>query len=248
MPSHGGHVLITSQTTGWAERGARLILIDLFQREESVEHLRRVVPSLTEEQADQVASTLGDLPAALAAAAAYLKDTGYPVSDYLTRLDQAAPSALSVSQVGDYPKGVVAALDQSLNLLRERSPGASRLIELCSVMAPEIALNLVYSGEMAMALQPFDASLSEPMIMGKVVQEGSKLALLKVDTNTNQLVVHRLVQVIVRSRMTPEQLAAARHEVQQILVAAPGCLGPRYLEPVRDALAAPGGVRRGVVS
>jgi MinD-like ATPase involved in chromosome partitioning or flagellar assembly/tetratricopeptide (TPR) repeat protein len=220
LPSGGGHVLITSQTAGWEDWGARKFPIELFQRDESIAHLRYAVPTLTREAAGQVAEALGDLPLALAAAAAYLKGSHYPVSDYLTSLQREAPRALSYSELADYRKGVAAAWDQSLNLLHERSPAASRLLELCAVMAPEVALDLVYSAAMAEALERFDPALSEPMIMGRVVQEASKLALLKLDTNAKQIVVHRLVQAVVRSRMSQEQLVTARHDVQQILVAA----------------------------
>jgi tetratricopeptide (TPR) repeat protein len=220
LPSGGGHVLVTSQTAAWADEGARPLPVELFRRDESVAHLRQGVPGLSHEAADKVAEALGDLPLALAAAVAYLKGSAYPVSDYLTRLQQEAPRALALSELADYKKGVARAWDQSLDQLRERSPAASRLLELCGVMAPEVALDLVYSAAMARALLPFDPALDEPMIMGRVVQEASKLALLKLDTNANQIVVHRLVQAVVRSRMKPEQLTTARRDVQQILLAA----------------------------
>jgi MinD-like ATPase involved in chromosome partitioning or flagellar assembly/tetratricopeptide (TPR) repeat protein len=220
LPSSGGHVMITSQNAGWADQGARSLPIEMFKREESVSHLLRVVPSLTSDEANDVAAALGDLPLAVAAAAAYLKGSLYPVSDYLGRLQSEARSALSISPLADYPQGVSAAWDPSLRLLQERSRAAARLLQLCSVMAPEIALDLVYSPVMARTLEPYDPALSEPMIMGRVVQEISKLALLKLDPNANQIQIHRLVQEVVQSRMSDAQLAEARADVQQILVAA----------------------------
>ena len=78
------------------------------------------------------------------------------------------PRALSVAKVEDYRRPVSQAWDLSLNLLHERSPAAVRLLELCSVMAPRIALDLIYSQAMADVLEPFDPALSERMIIGRV--------------------------------------------------------------------------------
>ncbi len=52
--------------------------IDVFARRESLEHLQRRVPSLTDEEADQVAEALGDLPLAVEQAGAWLAETGIP--------------------------------------------------------------------------------------------------------------------------------------------------------------------------
>ena len=220
LPRGSGHLLITTQEGGWRDH-ARLFPVDLFSREESVSHLLRFAPSLTADEADQVAKAVADLPLAVAAAAAWLGSTNYRVSRYLQELEREAPKRLSLSELADYPRSISAAWDPSLNLLKERSPAAMRLLELCSVMAPAIALDLIYSPALAQVLEPLDPELSaEPMIMGTVVQQISKLALLKLDPSADQIQVHRLVQSVVRSRMSAENLASAREDVHQILVAA----------------------------
>jgi tetratricopeptide (TPR) repeat protein len=219
VPKGSGHVLITTQEGGWRDH-AHLFAVDLFTREESVSHLLQFAPTLTKEEAGKVAEAVADLPLAVAAAAAWLGSTNYRVSRYLDELEREAPKRLSLSELADYPRSITAAWDPSLNLLEERSPAAMRLLQLCSVMAPSIALDLIYSPSVARVLVPFDAELSsEPMIMGKVVQQISKLALLKLDPNADQVQVHRLVQAVVRARMSPKDLASAREEVHQILVA-----------------------------
>ena len=75
LPDGGGHILITSQNAAWADQGARSLPIELFQREESISYLRRVVPFLSVQEAHEIAVALGDLPLAVTAAAAYLKDS-----------------------------------------------------------------------------------------------------------------------------------------------------------------------------
>jgi tetratricopeptide (TPR) repeat protein len=218
LPKGGGHILITSQEGSWSDH-ARLVPVEPFKREESIAHLLEIAPSLTTEEASEVAEAVGDLPLAVAAAAAWLGSTRYPVSRYLRELVMEAPRRLSLSELVDYPRPVPAAWDPSLNLLQERSPAAMRLLELCSVMAPAIALDIIYSPVVAKMLEPFDPALSEPMVMGRVVQQIHRLALIKLDPNANQIQVHRLVQAVVRGRMSAEDLASARRDVQDILVA-----------------------------
>ncbi len=192
----------------------------MFTRAESVAHLRQRVPSMTADEADQVAEMLGDLPLAVATAGAWLAETSFTVSDYLRELERQAPRTLSIAQLADYPQPVSQTWDLSLNRLQERSPAAARLLELCSVMAPRIALDLVYSQAMADVLEPFDHALSERMIIGRVVQEINRLALIKLDSNANRIHVHRLVQAVVQDRMSPEQVASARRDVHRVLAAA----------------------------
>jgi len=220
VPKGGGHVLITSRSRAWAENGARPVPVDVFTREESVAHLRQRVPEMPDDEARQIAAAVGDLPLAVATAAALLAETGYTVSDFLEQLARQPQRALSVVTLADHPEPVGKVWDVSLNRLSDRSRAAARLFELCSVMAPAISLNLIYSPQMAVVLQQFDPELSEQMVIARVVQEINRLALIKLDTAGGQIIVHTLVQDVVRDRMSPDELAAAKHDVHGILAAA----------------------------
>ena len=220
MPAGSGHLLITSRNRAWTEQARSSLFVEVFTRPESVAHLRQQVPSITDQEADQVAEMLGDLPLAVATAGAWLAETHYAVTEYLRELERQAPRTLSVTQLADYPLPVSQTWDLSLNRLQQRSPAAARLLELCSVMALRIALDLIYSPAMAEVLEPFDPALAERMIIGRVVQEINRLALIKFDANANRIHVHRLVQAVVQDRMSPEQIASARRDVHRVLAAA----------------------------
>jgi MinD-like ATPase involved in chromosome partitioning or flagellar assembly/tetratricopeptide (TPR) repeat protein len=219
LPSGGGDVLITSRNRDWADQALPL-QVEVFTRAESVAHLRKRIPSIGETDADQVAELLGDLPLAVATAGAWLAETGASVSEYRLQLERRAPRALSVGHLADYPRSVSETWDLSLIRLGQRSAAAARLFELCSVMAPSIALDLLHSSAMASVLEPFDPELAEPMVIGRLIREIDRLALIKLDHNSGLIHVHRLVQTVVQDRMSPEQIAAARHDVQQVLAAA----------------------------
>ncbi|MFG1868186.1 FxSxx-COOH system tetratricopeptide repeat protein [Micromonospora arborensis] len=208
LPQGPGHVLLTSRNRAWGDR-ANPIQVDVFDRTESVAHLAQRVPTISAEEADRVAEALGDLPIAVAAAGAWLADTGTSVADYLRQIERHGPSALSVE----------ATWDLSLNRLLDQAPAAYRLLQLCSVLAPEIALELIYSDEMAAALVPFDPSVSERLVRGALVQQINRLALLKLDVQGGRVQVHRLLQAVVRDRMTEDEIVAARHQVHLVLAA-----------------------------
>jgi NB-ARC domain. len=230
LPQGRGHVLITSRDPRWGDR-AHAIAVDVFERRESVAHLRQRVPTIRRDEANRVAEMLGDLPIAIAAAGAWLADTGAPIEEYLHQIERHGPDLKRPGEgEAESSPSVEATWDLSLQRLRERSPAAYRLLQLCSVLAPEIALEVVYSDEMAAALAPLDPSVSERMVRGRLVQQINRLALLKLDVQEESrsagerprgglVQVHRLLQHVVRRRMTEQELAEAQHQVHMVLAA-----------------------------
>ncbi|MEH0931704.1 FxSxx-COOH system tetratricopeptide repeat protein [Micromonospora sp. CPCC 205558] len=205
----GGHVLLTSRNQGWGAQ-ATLIQVDVFARAETVAHLLQRVPSLTKEEADRIADALGDLAVAVAAAGAYLADTGTPVDVYLEQIERHGSMALPVE----------ATWDLSLARLRTQFPSAFRLLQLCSVLAPEIDLKLLYSNDMVQAMASFDPAVSDHLVMGQLVQQITRSALLTLNKSEERVLVHRLLQAVVRESMTPDEVANTRHEVHLVLAGA----------------------------
>ncbi|WP_424214511.1 FxSxx-COOH system tetratricopeptide repeat protein [Streptomyces sp. BI20] len=219
-PAGPGHVLVTSRNQSWSGYGDALP-VDVFLREESVEHLQRRAPGLTKEDAEQVATAVGDLPLAVEQAGAWIAETATPVGTYLEQLAQQAARVLALSRPAGYPEPVAATWNVSMDRLRSRSPAAVRLLQLCAFFAPEpISANLLYSKEMIEALKPYDASLQEKLVLGRVIREIGRFAMAKVDQVGNSIQVHRLVQAVIRSQLSEEEQRAARHTVHRILAGA----------------------------
>ncbi|MFF9865555.1 FxSxx-COOH system tetratricopeptide repeat protein [Streptomyces sp. NPDC013953] len=216
----GGHILVTSRNQTWSQYGDALP-VDVFLREESVEHLQRRAKGLSAEDADKVAEAVGDLPLAVEQAAAWIAETATPVAAYLEQLEQAAARTLALNQPAGYPEPVAATWNVSIERLQERSPAAVRLLQLCAFFAPEpIHANLLYSKQMIEALKPYDASLQEKLVLGRVIREIGRFALAKVDQVSNSIQVHRLVQAVIRSQLSEEEQREARHAVHRILAGA----------------------------
>src|SRR6202035_3294103 len=70
------------------------------------------------------------------------------------------------------------------------------------------------------ALLPYDDTLTEKLVLGRVIREMSRLALIKVDQGSNSIQIHRLVQAVIRSQMTDGEQEAACHEIHEILAGA----------------------------
>ncbi|MFF8530928.1 FxSxx-COOH system tetratricopeptide repeat protein [Streptomyces sp. NPDC015532] len=226
----GGHILVTSRNQAWTQQGASLP-IDVFRREESVEHLTLRASGLSPDEAEQVAIAVGDLPLAVEQAAAWLAETATPIQEYLRQLAEQTTEVLDLNQPADYPMTVAATWSISIARLRERSPASVRLLQVCAFMGAEpISSHLVYSKEMIDALRPYDPALQERLLLGRVIREIGRFALAKIDQVSNSIQVHRLVQAVIRSQLSEEEQRHARHVVHTVLA---GCR-PDGDEPIDD--------------
>ena len=221
LPSSGtGHILITSRVQAWSQVAAPLE-VDVFSRAESIDHLTGRVPGLGERDASAIADLVGDLPLALESAASWLVETGTPVKEYLTALAKETTRVLSLRLPENYPVSVAATWNLAIQRLRDREPAATRLLELAAFMNPDaIAMDLVQSDEMVDALRPFNEFVTERMVIGNVVREIVTLSLIKVDSSTSALRMHRLVQEAVRNQLDDAQKLNTYHEVHRILAGA----------------------------
>jgi MinD-like ATPase involved in chromosome partitioning or flagellar assembly/tetratricopeptide (TPR) repeat protein len=218
----GAHVLITSRDERWISvEQARALKVDVFERGESISHLRRRVPGISAAEADELAAVLADMPLAVAAAGALLASADMAVPEYLQRLRlQPAPELAEDHPLRAYPPEVWKAWNLSLDYLQEKSAAAARLLGICSVMAPDISLELINSQAMADNLRDLDPTISERAMITRLIRQIDLLALIKLDNNARQIQVHRVVQAVVNERLTSEEKAAVRRAVHQIVVAA----------------------------
>ena len=169
-------------------------------------HLLRHVPDLDLADARMVADALGHLPLAVEQASAWLEQTGMQPQAYVAELATQATRILALNQPSDYQTPVVATWNLSFDRLQERSPAAVRLLQLLAFFSPgPISMDLLYSDEMYEALRPFDESLSEQLMLPRVIRDISRFALVKVDQGSNSLQIHRLVQAVIRSQLTDEE-------------------------------------------
>jgi tetratricopeptide (TPR) repeat protein/MinD-like ATPase involved in chromosome partitioning or flagellar assembly len=203
-----GQVIVTSRNQDWGARVSSLE-VDVFRRRESIEHLRTQLPSMTREDAGRVAEALGDLPIAVDTAGAWLAETGTAVEEYLAELDRSTAVLEPVN----------ATFRLALKRLEEQAPAAHRLLQICSIMAPEIALEFLYSDQMAEALKDFatSTSISDRTERAVLVRQLTRLSLITLDVAAGQIQIHRLLQTFVREGIPGDQLGDIRYQAQLVL-------------------------------
>lgn len=219
-----GTILVTSRNRRWGQVGSSLE-VDVFTREESKELLRRSGPhpsDLEDADADRLAEALGDLPLALEQAAAWRKETGMPVSEYLRLFEDKRSQLLAVAPAPQgYQLPVAAAWNVSLDHLEIRRPSALRLLQLCSYFAPDPISRSIFSGLGGSSIDPvLDRILNDPMGLALAIREINGYSLARIDYRTNSLEMHRLVQVVLKNRMNDEEQSRMRNGAHTLLAAA----------------------------
>ncbi|TDB79937.1 FxSxx-COOH system tetratricopeptide repeat protein [Micromonospora sp. KC721] len=212
LPQGNGHVLVTTRNPDWGDL-ARAVDVEAFHRAESVAHLRARIGegSMSVVEAERVADAVENIPILVAMAGAWLADTGTPVGEYLAGLERTGPET--------------DVWGRSLQRLKEQSAGAYRLLQLASVLAPEISLELLYGDQVARVIAPHDPVVAarvadrvdERDIAAALVQRINRLALIKVDLHAQRVQVHRLLQAALRARMSDRELDEVKHDVHRIL-------------------------------
>lgn len=229
LPSGPGHVLVTSRNPQWANE-LDAIDVGVFKRSESIELLGRRVENLSRADADQLASRLGDLPLALEQAGGWLGSTAMSVPDYLDLLHRGAAEAMSEGAPSAYNQTVASTVGVAYERLSRTSPAATRLIELLAFMAPEvIPYRMISNKQLTALLAPLDQRMYDPARHGSLIQDLGRLGLARVDAGTIEgkpeprrrgVVVHRLTQDIVRSRLSPTDQDDRRREIHSVLAEA----------------------------
>lgn len=212
-----GHVLITSRNPGWTNLATRQV--EVFTPQESLALLSQRLPGSADAELDALADRLGHLPIWESATTAWLANTGVPVADFIDQLDASGPRLVSEGQSGTFAAAAEACV-LAYERLKEQSPAAAKLLELCSCMSPDgVALSIVLSPAMTGLLGQVDPTVRDAVRVPGLVNQLRVQTLAVADTSTRSLKVHRLVQSLVLDRMPEDERAAARADALRVLAA-----------------------------
>ncbi|MCR6481755.1 FxSxx-COOH system tetratricopeptide repeat protein [Amycolatopsis sp. OK19-0408] len=218
ISGHTGHIVVTSRNSQWSGV-ARTVEVDLFTREESKELLRRAGGEITEEDANELAEALGDLPLAIEQAAAWRAQTGMPVVEYLQLLDQNLAELTEFEVSSDYQRSVAAAWNVPLAKLRASHPAALQLLQVCAFFGPEpISRSLFTAVRNAPVPEDLGNALSQPIRLNLAIREISRYSLARLDHRSNTLQLHRLVQTVLKNQLNEAEQDELRHAVHILLV------------------------------
>jgi tetratricopeptide (TPR) repeat protein len=215
IPAGDGHVIVTSRSGEWRS-GTEFIEIDVFTEEESTAFLKRRWPSLTKEEAVELANRLDRLPLALNQAAAFHAETGMPLAEYLANYDELVATVTETAPT-DYPEPVAATWRLGFDALSQNSPAAAQLLQLCCFLSSEpIAIPMLRSGRGASLHPDLKGVLQNELAFRRAVQELGRYALAQIDTTRDFITVHSLVRAVLRDALEDgerEEAQKAAHEV-----------------------------------
>ncbi|MGH3693014.1 MAG: FxSxx-COOH system tetratricopeptide repeat protein [Pseudonocardiaceae bacterium] len=197
LPGGRGQVVITSRNPGWHEL-ATPVRVDVFDRDESITLLRRRASQLTESAAGRIAEALGDLPLALAQAAAHLADTATSVDDYLTLLAERSRELLTHGIPVTYPVSLAASVQVALDRLAAQSPAALQLLTLAAYLAPEPIPLTLFTTHPTQLPDPLATAATDPLAFAELTGLLRQHGLARVESGILQL--HRLLAAIVRTQ------------------------------------------------
>ena len=126
-------IATTTNSTGWDDQGWDAIKVGVFHRDDSINYLLTATESTDRNAADTLARRLGDLPLALAQAAATARNGNLSLARYLDRLDCYRSEGVIRPVPGDYYTDDVAtalcmAIEDTLENLEDGTKQAARYI------------------------------------------------------------------------------------------------------------------------
>jgi hypothetical protein len=201
----GGQVLITSRWMAWGEWATPLRL-EVLTREEAVAFLHTRTGSQDQQAAAELAELLGDLPLALAEAAAYIEQTQVSLAEYVQLARDRAVELFDLgrpAQLAGAQRRVATVWSLSLEQVRQEAPAVDALLHLCAFLAPdEIPRNLPREHHQVLPKE-LDKLVGDALAYNNALGVLGRYSLAVVTADT--LSLHRLVQAVLRARLSGDQ-------------------------------------------
>jgi len=210
-----GHILITSQIPDWKRIGATHT-IKTWPRAEAIAFLKHRTGQDDDKDAGALADSLGDLPLALEQAGAYIENSGISIAKYLElyknrraalRKDESAPH--------DHPESVDVTFTLSIEKAREREPLAVTVLNLCSVVSPDMIPKKLLAACGEQLSQEDGGGLQDELILNRAIAALRKYSLLSVEPE--HVSIHRLMQLVAQERAGEEAISRYRGIMLKVL-------------------------------
>ena len=215
IPPLPGDVLITTRSTRW-EASGELLELDVFDRKESIEFLRRRMPTASQVVAHQLADGVGDLPLLLEHAA----ESRTAVDTYLARLNSDPLSLLS-DQPADYHSTIGEVWQTAIDQLRTDAPDAFDLLCcLASFGTEPVPRDALERGSFLPDVS-IHSLLRNSIRVAGAIGKLRGAGLLRVSLGPRSLAVHRVTRYVVRALAAKSDSGdRSRHDVHLLLAAA----------------------------
>ncbi|MFJ9562913.1 FxSxx-COOH system tetratricopeptide repeat protein [Streptomyces fuscichromogenes] len=199
LPRTGRTQTLLTSTVRSVDRLGATIAIEVFSQREAVDFLREMTGAGTDDDAvrdaEELAEELGCLPLALAQAAGVIRTQALTFTEYRQRFRRHGVARVLRRRPGEpYPHGAAEALLEAVGQVEsgESAPIVGRVVELLSLLSP----SGVYRQDLKDALAD-----REPLEIDTVVGALSDASVVTLSLDGGIVLMHRLVQRIVRDRL-----------------------------------------------
>ncbi len=213
-PTQGGHLLLT--TRAQAMGGFALNThIDTFDNEHGALFLLRRAgiigcdaafeqASIEDHQlSTKITHELEGLPLALDQAGAYLEETGASLEQYLYSYHHHRKDLLKRRGEGvpDHRDPVADTWSLSFQLVKKKSPAAAALLQFCAYLAPDSIAEEMITQSASFLGRALSQEATDSISLDQAIQVLRAYSLVRRDSQTNTLSIHRLVQAVLQDAM-----------------------------------------------
>jgi tetratricopeptide (TPR) repeat protein len=217
-PAGNGQVLVTSRWSAWG-RWAIACRLEVLTRQEAIAFLRTRTGTQDEQVAAALAEALGDLPLALAEAAAYVDETQISLEEYLELVRDRSVELFGLRHPAAPHQRVATVWSLSLDRIREEAPATGTLLKLCAFLAPEDIPRNLPREHLEVLPEELRQLAGDALAYNDALRVLSRYSIATVTPATVSL--HPLVQALIHARMGLEERQFAQAAVQLLDAAFP---------------------------
>jgi len=197
-----GHVFVTSRNPALGGT-AQALKVPIMSAVDAVTFLLKRAHGGKKKDAAVLARELGYLPLALEHAGAYVEKSGSSFSRYLELFRTRQHDILGRAERPDgYAATVATTWEISFREVEKESEAARQLMNLCAFLAPDdIGRGMLRAGA-AFLPEPLAATVADDLLWDDAVATLRKYSLVEVQDAA--ISVHRLVQAVVRDRLSAD--------------------------------------------
>lgn len=220
---HHGHVLLTTRSQATGPTAQRINLekmpphigaLFLLRRTQIIRHDQSLDDAAPEARriARDISITLDGLPLALDQAGSYIESAECGLQGFLERYQQRRAELLKhrgrLTLPGDHPISVYTTLELCFEQVAHASTAAKDLLQLCAFLYADSIPEEIFSAGASELTRALRSVAGDILAFDAAIVELRKYSLIRRNPNLHTLTVHRLVQAILKDRMS----SASRHQ------------------------------------
>ncbi|MEM9214732.1 MAG: FxSxx-COOH system tetratricopeptide repeat protein [Cyanobacteria bacterium P01_F01_bin.150] len=149
---------------------------------------------------------MDSLPLALDQAGAFILETPSSLEEYLALYQAAAPQLLEQESQNspDHPSATVT-FSLAFEQVASQNPAAADLLTLCAFLAPDAIPEELFTAGADYLGEELRAAITDPIKRLQLLRDVGRFSLLSRNPKAQTLDMHRVVQAVLQSRLSPEQ-------------------------------------------